>query len=466
MQVPQSPGQLTQVSPMPGSHMPLPHDEHWSQSVAQLVQFSPLFGSQVPLPQSAHGPQSTAHVVQLSPIAAKHVPSPQPAQLPQSTAQLLQSSPLPGSHVPLPQLAHSPQSGVHDEQSSPIVASHVPSPQSGHRPQSCAQFAHVSPLAASQALSPHPVHRPQSVSQLKQSSPPSQTAFPQTGAASGEAAPPSLPQLSKSRHATTSNRVMAMGPSASSFAGAVRTGSENEGLASLQVPTTRLGSVPLISDPVGGPSAKSMMAAEAKSVSDREHLAAFRDGKRDALERVYREHVAGVISFLRSGFMYTTNDKPTRFSGVRDSFELESLVQEVFTRAFQERARLAYDGLRPYAGFLNGIARNLVLDRLRKDARHGEVLTAPEAFDATPHSEPERETEDERRGRDLVLRFLETECDERDRAFYAARFERELSQVDAAREMGRTRIQVRRWETKFRERLIRFLKRADYVRDG
>jgi RNA polymerase sigma factor (sigma-70 family) len=209
------------------------------------------------------------------------------------------------------------------------------------------------------------------------------------------------------------------------------------------------------------------MAAETIPVTDRDQLAAFREGKRDALERVYRQHVADVSTFLRTGFMYTTNDKPTRFAGVRDSFDLESLVQEVFARAFEERARLAYDGLRPLGAFLRGIARNLVLDRLRKHVRHGEVLAAPEVLDATAIDEPDRETsEDERRGRELVARFLDTECDERDRSLYRLRYERELSQVDAARAAQLTRIQVRRWETKFRARLLRFLKRADYVRDA
>jgi RNA polymerase sigma factor (sigma-70 family) len=193
----------------------------------------------------------------------------------------------------------------------------------------------------------------------------------------------------------------------------------------------------------------------------------FREGRRDALERIYREHVAGVVAFLRSGFMYTTNDTPTRFPGVRDSLELESFVQEVFARAFAERARLAYDGLRPYGAFLNGIAKNIILDHLRRQARHGEVLTGPETLDATPTapSDPEM-SEDERRGRELVQEFLSTTCDDRDRTLYALRYDRELSQVDAAREAGLTRIQVRRWETKFRDRLLRFLKRHDYLRDG
>jgi RNA polymerase sigma-70 factor (ECF subfamily) len=208
------------------------------------------------------------------------------------------------------------------------------------------------------------------------------------------------------------------------------------------------------------------MAAETTSVSDREHLAAFRDGKRAALEHFYQKHVSEVAAFLRNGFMYTTNDKPTRYAGARDAFELESFVQEVFARAFEPRARLAYDGTRPYGAFLNGIARNLVLDHLRRQARHGEVLTAPDVLDSTAAEAPDRaEAEDEKRARELVTTFLAT-CDERDRTLYELRYERELSQVDAARAAGLTRIRVRRWESKFRDRLLRFLKRADYVRDG
>lgn len=202
------------------------------------------------------------------------------------------------------------------------------------------------------------------------------------------------------------------------------------------------------------------------SLEDRELLAAFRDGRRDALEHVYRRHVVGVASYLRRGFLYSSDDKPMRFAGIHSSYELESLVQEVFTRAFAPRARLAYDGLRPYEAFLIGIARNIVIDQLRRQARHGEVIEAPDVIDRT-HAvplEPSEVSRDERHGSELVVAFLKTACDDRDRRLYALRYERELSQVDAAHEAGLTRIQVRRWETKFRERLLRFLKRADYVR--
>lgn len=162
--------------------------------------------------------------------------------------------------------------------------------------------------------------------------------------------------------------------------------------------------------------------------------------------------------------MYTSNGNSTRFPGVNAPFDLESLVQEVFVRAFEPRARLAYDGVRPYGAFLVGIARNIVLDQLRRRARHGEVLEAPEQLDALAADEAATPDEEERRGRDLVFTFLESTCDDRDRRMYALRFSQELSQEDAAREAGLTRIQIRRWEVKFRKRLLQFLRRADYVR--
>jgi RNA polymerase sigma-70 factor (ECF subfamily) len=198
---------------------------------------------------------------------------------------------------------------------------------------------------------------------------------------------------------------------------------------------------------------------------DRALLDAFREGRRDAMEQVYRRYVLDVASFLRNGFMYLTDGQPTRFAGMSSSFELEGVVQEVFARAFAPAARRTYDGVRPYGGFLIGIARNVMLDQLRRRARRGEVLTAPALLDEVGAATPAEEPEEERAGRVLVQAFLDQACEDRDRRLYDLRYRRELSQVDAAREAGLTRIQVRRWETRFRERLLRFLKRAGYLRD-
>jgi RNA polymerase sigma factor (sigma-70 family) len=210
---------------------------------------------------------------------------------------------------------------------------------------------------------------------------------------------------------------------------------------------------------------------------DRALLEEFRRGDRRALARVYHHYAADVAKFLRSGFMYSSDGQPQRFPGYRSPFELESAVQEVFTRAFSERARLAYDGLRPYAGFLYGIARNVALDELRKRARRGEVIVEVETAEraagaiavaaggAALAAEEQAEQLDEERGQKLVEAFLTLECLDRDRMLYALRYEEELSQEQAAKRAGLTRIQLRRWETKFKKRLLRFLKRQDYVRE-
>lgn len=198
---------------------------------------------------------------------------------------------------------------------------------------------------------------------------------------------------------------------------------------------------------------------------DRGLLAAFREGRSDALERVYKEHVIEIAAFLRRGFTYTSAGAPVVFPGFRMPFELDSAVQEVFVRAFEPRTRVAYDGLRPYGGFLIGIARNVALKeverRATRDARSEPLAEAVERhFAVCPAME---EGIDERRAKELVAMFLAECCDERDRRLFSLRYDDGLAQEQAARAMGATRIQVRRWEKKLHVRLIRYLRRANYL---
>lgn len=187
------------------------------------------------------------------------------------------------------------------------------------------------------------------------------------------------------------------------------------------------------------------------------------------MEQVYRHYAPVLARYLRRGFSYRIDGHPAVFSGYRSTFELEGAVQEVFMRAFEERARLAYDGLRPYHGFLCGIARNVVLDELRRRARRGEVLSP---FDDEESARWVRERApsdpadamDAHRASSLVNQFLEQECSEEEQQIYQLRYERGLSQEAAAEEAGMTRIQVRRRENKLKKRLLSFLKRMDYTR--
>lgn len=196
---------------------------------------------------------------------------------------------------------------------------------------------------------------------------------------------------------------------------------------------------------------------------DHDLLVAFREGRREALEHVYHDYVHEVARLLRSGFGYQTGGKPSAFRGYHQPHELETAVQEVFARAFAPRARQGYDGLRPYRSYLFGIARHVVLDQLRRRSSRRETLELVDEPGPPPAYE---ETLDEKQGRELVRRFVGEHCDDRDRKLFALRYEQELSQVATARAAGLTRIQVRRWESKFRARLLRYLKRSGYVRES
>ena len=101
------------------------------------------------------------------------------------------------------------------------------------------------------------------------------------------------------------------------------------------------------------------------------------------------------------------------FRGFFDPVEREDAQQQIFAAAFEERARLSYDGLKPYSAFLRGIARNVVRRMLEKRKRFERT---PEQTDA-----PERDLEDEAMESEqlgLMRRFrqaIDTEPDRRAR---------------------------------------------------
>src|SRR5262245_21489029 len=101
-------------------------------------------------------------------------------------------------------------------------------------------------------------------------------------------------------------------------------------------------------------------------VDDRALLDAFRQGKRHALERVYRAYVAAVATGLRRGFTFHASGRECRFHGCRTEHDFEDRLHTIFAAAFKERARLSYDGLSPYKTYLLGIAKNAIIDDFRR----------------------------------------------------------------------------------------------------
>lgn len=112
---------------------------------------------------------------------------------------------------------------------------------------------------------------------------------------------------------------------------------------------------------------------------DPETRRAFREGEREAMEAVYTTYAPLVRTICGRGF-----------GGFRGFFlpsDQDDAVQSVFAAAFEERTRLAYDGLQPYAAFLRGIAQNvcrrMLESRARFDRRPDVLPEPPEDVEAS-----------------------------------------------------------------------------------
>jgi RNA polymerase sigma-70 factor (ECF subfamily) len=188
---------------------------------------------------------------------------------------------------------------------------------------------------------------------------------------------------------------------------------------------------------------------------DDETLRRFREGTPDALAAVYRANAEGLARMLRAAAW-----RGGVFSHLKGAMELENLILETFARAFEPRTRAAFDGTRPYASFLMGIARNVLLEQ----TRNREVAVGLEPFESEVAEEggglgqllEDREVEA------LVAGFKQGLSAEEQRLF-ELRFGEGLAQETAASQMGLTRIQVRRREHGIKTRLLEFLQARGYL---
>lgn len=181
-------------------------------------------------------------------------------------------------------------------------------------------------------------------------------------------------------------------------------------------------------------------------------IEAFRRGRRDALEAVYRHYVCNVERYLLA--LARTNGP----GEMAQAAAISDLLQEVFTRAFAEGQRQAYDGLRPYGPYLLGIARNCFLDMRRAAAR--EVLKTPQdvgqdldIIESPPiaWSEP--------RIAEILGSFLAA-APAAVRAVCEQRFVLGRSQEEVASSLGLSRKEVRTAEDSLRRGLRKALARA------
>lgn len=150
---------------------------------------------------------------------------------------------------------------------------------------------------------------------------------------------------------------------------------------------------------------------------------------------------------LRSGFSSGTG---TRVIGISDPSALRDAVQDVFIRAFNESARVAFDGIRPYRPYLLRIARNVRIDALRRSGR--EVLMADPVSDSGAgelSAEPLVDAADQLHWEQqhAATRAHVATLDSEQQRYVDLRFVQELSLQQAAALMSLTRRKARTLES-------------------
>jgi RNA polymerase sigma-70 factor (ECF subfamily) len=206
----------------------------------------------------------------------------------------------------------------------------------------------------------------------------------------------------------------------------------------------------------------------------------FRAGKGPALDKVYRLYKRPLRNFILRGFAFRSEGRPMYFAGLYAEADLEDIIHETFRRAFGERARLAYDGVRPYKNYLFTIARNAVITDLTVKQRQvpvGEALMRDTPIeDMTPLEhwvrarqaslEPDGIESEERVEKleiyGLLMGFVES-LSEEDRRFFELRFLSCCSQERTAKRMGWNRARVRKVEAKLRKAFLTHAMGSGYL---
>lgn len=198
--------------------------------------------------------------------------------------------------------------------------------------------------------------------------------------------------------------------------------------------------------------------------NDRSVLEAFRRGDSSVLTQVYRAYSPEVLRYLSRRFA-VRSETGTR-SVALTPLDLDAAHQETFVRAFRPNMRQAYDGVRPYLGFLLTVARSTAIDLMRASGRVArEAVPLDDTPELTQLPTEGRSPEEEALGaevRTLVRRFLDA-LPEEGRSLAQLRFMEGLSQESAAEQLQLTRGEVRVRERKLRLQFAEHLKGSGWL---
>jgi RNA polymerase sigma-70 factor, ECF subfamily len=145
------------------------------------------------------------------------------------------------------------------------------------------------------------------------------------------------------------------------------------------------------------------------------------------------------------------------FRGFFDPVEREDGQQQIFAAAFEERARLSYDGLKPYSAFLRGIARNVIRRMLEKRKRFERT---PEQVEAPERNLELDALESEQLG--LMRRFRQGVDTDPDKTILNLYYVEGWPEERLAAHIGLTRYKTRKVIASLHKQMVKHMKRHGY----
>lgn len=209
-------------------------------------------------------------------------------------------------------------------------------------------------------------------------------------------------------------------------------------------------------------------------------LEAYRRGDREAMDTVYKHYNRGVTSFLRKGFTFRSGHGHFFFRGIQDPHDLQNAVQEIFRRAFEERARKSYNGINSFSNWILAIGRNMVINQFRnREVAFSNYISATDErghlaimddeiteefsgllYGNSVKSQDTAFEKDELKG---LLHAFTGELSEHDQQLLVLRFAEGVGQEETAKLLGSTRMKVRTAESRLRSRLRAYLSKSGYI---
>lgn len=170
---------------------------------------------------------------------------------------------------------------------------------------------------------------------------------------------------------------------------------------------------------------------------------------------------------VQTGF--TEHNKGCRIYGTTDVEIQKELIQEIFIKAFSEKARHAYDGLRNYGAFLITIARNTLIDKARKHQKDALAHVTSSEFSEHVHiDERHMEIAQEDPVKQMHWQKCATCAQEyisslpsELQTFVQLRFVKELPQREVAKQMTISRWKTRSFEAKIKKELKKILQNKE-----